>query len=92
MWPYIICKNKNINEQTLSLSLCAMLYCSCLTTAPHWKKTTVVAGGGGGGVAGSSGSARRPLSHVNSGGGGVGHTAGVKEGATPSPMDDCTCV
>jgi polo-like kinase 1 len=58
---------------------------SCLTTAPHWKKTAVVAGGG---VAGSGGSERRPLSHVNSGGGIVGPTAGVKGGATPSPMDD----
>ena len=60
---------------------------SCLTTAPHWKKTALTAGGaglGGGGL-------RKPLGHVNSGGA-VVTRPGMKEGATPSPMDDCELI
>lgn len=56
---------------------------SCLTTAPHWKKTAVVPGGGTGGVA----SSRKPLGHVNTGST-VTRGPGLKNGATPSPMDD----
>ena len=49
---------------------------SCLTTAPHWKKTAMLAGP----------SSRKPLGHVNAGT--VVPQVGVKGGAIPAPTDE----